>query len=83
MLKFPIRQKIKRDAIFPQPLELESKQDYLNRVKSDPFIIQKLGVDNILGPASREWQKAKERSLVSITTSEGQFLMFGAVTQNW
>ena len=83
MFKTSLKRRDKKDSIFPQPLELESRKEYLERVSADPFIIQRLGSKHITVPANREWQKAKERSLVSITTSEGQFLMFGALSQNW
>jgi predicted nucleic acid-binding protein len=83
MFKSSPKRRDKKDNIFPQPLELESNADYIDRVSRDSFVLLKLGAKNIAVPANHEWQKAKERSLVSITTSEGQFLMFGALVQNW
>ncbi len=67
---------------FPRPLELERHEDYIDRVTSNK------GVRTLFGPiksrvlAEREWNRAKDRSLVSITTSEGSFLLFGELRKD-
>lgn len=62
---------------FPRPRELERHVDYIDRVTKDKAVRTLFGATKTRLLAEREWIKAKDRSMVSISTSEGSFLLFG------
>lgn len=67
---------------FPRPLELEAYTRYINRVTNDKAVRTLFGPTKSRILAEREWIRAKDRSLVSVTTSEGSFLLFGELRKD-
>lgn len=55
----------------PRPRELESRTDYIKRVQTDKEIKASFVA------ASKEWERAKSCSMVSIRTLTDEFLLFG------
>lgn len=62
--------------MFLRPYELERKQDYIDRCLKDRRIKSEYTPIKARIAAEREWSRAKSRSVVSVTTVEGEFLMF-------
>ncbi len=60
----------------PRPYELECKTDFINRVLNNPYIKSSYTPIRARIAAEREWSRAKDRSIISVTTSVDQFLMF-------
>lgn len=61
-----------------RPLALESREHYIARFMEDEQMQAAYRMPlKLRVAAEREWQRAKSQSMVSVTTSKGQFLMFG------
>lgn len=61
----------------PVPYDLEEKADFIKRYVSHPRLtIAALPAFKKAQSASVAWDHAKERSLVSVKTSGGEWLMF-------
>lgn len=73
----PFKRRIVTDPL-PRPREVESKSEYLMRFQADKGVKQAYD-----SPARRTvaaeaaWSRAKDQSMVSITTSYDSFLLFG------
>jgi len=60
----------------PHPRDCENHDDYIVRVTSDKHIKACYTPTRARIMAEREWSLARARSIVCVTTSEGQFLLF-------
>lgn len=63
--------------LVPRPRELENYSDYIRRVSTDKAIVAYYTPARARIVAERCWSIARSRSMVCVTTSEGQFLLFG------
>lgn len=72
-----IKRVVKTGPVLPKPRDLEAKTDFVRRFVIDPYVIvtYPTKVKRLLS-AERAWAKAKAESLVSVTTSLDQFLLF-------
>ncbi len=61
----------------PRPRECENYTDYIKRATTDKLIRSNYTPNKARIAAEREWSVARSRSMVCVTTSEGQFLLFG------
>ena len=55
----------------PRPRELEARSDYIYRLQHD----KELNASYVI--ASKEWERAKAVSMVTIRTLTDEFLLFG------
>lgn len=67
----------------PTPRDEERRSKFVKRFVSDQDVKNEFGtMSRRLAAAELAWNQAKNRSLVSIVTSEGEFLLFGRLEQN-
>lgn len=75
------RRRILTDHL-PRPMDCERKSSFIVRFTADPDTKRAYDTPSrrLLG-AEQAWARAKAASIVSISTSEDQFLLFGRIDQ--
>lgn len=67
---------------YPRPRDLELREDYIARFMEDEQVQASYRAPvKARIAAEREWARAKAQSMVSVTTSFGESLMFGDPTR--